>query len=144
MPILADEITNDPTGKGYAALLPDKPGRVADLLNALTESKIKSRMITSRTILAECDLTIGTSALEKLAAASVGNETIKIAVHWLSQESGIDIGHPNTSIMLDAHVSAGILTLEESDALKALALQPASRAEVLGLPYVTEEMLRNR
>ncbi len=48
---------------------------------------------------------------------------------------GIDVGHANTRTLLDALVPA-VLTQVEADLIKNMAVQPASRAEVLGLGYV--------
>ncbi len=145
MSILSDEITNDPTAKGYAAFLPDAPGAVVNLLNALTETMVKSRMITARGILSDYPggPTVAAAVLDKLDTAAPGIPALKWAWSFIKGE-GLDIGDPATQGMLDTLATATVITTTEADNLKALALQPASRAEVLGLPYVTEEMLRNR
>jgi hypothetical protein len=54
---------------------------------------------------------------------------------------GIDVGHPTTISLLDALVGT-VLTQTECDLLKNMAVQPASRAEVLGLGYVQEHDVR--
>lgn len=148
MSVLSDEITTDPTGKGYAALLPDQPGKVVDLLNAKTETKTKPRIITARGILS--DYSGGPAAaaavLDKLDAAAPSIPALKWAWAFIKGE-GIDIGNSATQGMLDLLATptlGDVLTGTEAANLKNLALQPASRAEVLGLPYMTEELLRNR
>jgi hypothetical protein len=145
MSVLSDEITNDPEGKGYASLLPSQPGRVVEILNAATETKVKTRMITARGILS--DYPGGPQAaaiiLDKLDTAAPGIPALKWAWKFITGE-GLDIGLKATQDMLDTLATAAVITATEAANLKALALQPASRAEVLGLPPVTEEMLRNR
>jgi hypothetical protein len=145
MSVLSDEIDNDPTGKGYAAFLPDQPGRVVDLLNAKTETKYKSRMITARGILSDYPGGPAAAAvvLDKLETAAPSIPALKWALGFLKTSDGLDIGHPATQGMID-QLSPGAIDPEEAEHLKSLALQPASRAEVLDLPTVTEEMLRNR
>lgn len=145
MSVLSDEIDNDPKNKGYAALLPNQPGRVVDLLNALTETKYKSRMITARGILSDYPVGPNSAAvvLDKLDAAAPTIPALKWAWKFISGE-GLDIGNAATLAMIDQLVAGEVLTSEEGAMLKGLSLQPASRAEVLGLPYITEEMLGNR
>lgn len=147
MSVLSDEITNDPTGKGYATFLPDQPGHVVALLNDQTETMYKSpNMVTERTIM-ELPPTLSRSILTKFRAFATQDILVEKAVNFLGKPEGIDGGHPNTHAMLDqlALVPApNGFTAEEVTALKNLSLKPASRAEVLGLPYITEEILRNR
>lgn len=145
MSVLSDEIDNDPTGKGYAAFLPDQPGRVVDLLNALTETKAKTRMITARGILSDYPGGPAAAAvvLDKLEAAAPSISALKWAFGFLKTTDGLDIGNPATQGMID-QLSPGVINAEEAGHLKSLALQPASRAEVLGLSTVTEQMLRDR
>lgn len=133
---LAAEIANDPGAKGYAAHLPDSPGLVVDLLNTQTESMIKPRMVTARTVLAECGLS-GATILDKLEAAGASNSAVKWAVRFLGNDGGLDVGNPMTQMMID-QLTGPVLTVEEGAALKALAMHSASRAEVLGLGHVTE------
>jgi hypothetical protein len=145
MSILSDEIDNDPMNKGYSAFLPDQPGHVVELLNALTETRYKTRIITARGILS--DYAGGPVAaavvMDKLDTAAPLVSALKWAWAFIKGE-GIDIGHAATRGMLDQLVGGSVITADEAGKLKALALQPASRAEVLGLPYMTEELLRNR
>lgn len=148
MSILSDEITNDPTGKGYMAFLPDQPGKVVDLLNDKTETMVKSRLITARGILSGYPggPMAAAAVLDKLKAATPNISALGWAFGFLTTSEGLDIGDPATQGMIDA-LSAdpmNVITIQEAANLKALASQPASRAEVLGLPYVTEEMLRDR
>lgn len=137
---LRSEIDDDPAGKGYQQHLPDSPGLVVDLLNARTGQMVKPRMVTARAILADCGA-LAPSILDKLEAASASNSSVKWAVRFLQQEGGIDVGHPTTQAMID-QLTGPLFTPEEGAALKSMALQPASRAEVLGMGLVTESDLR--
>lgn len=133
---LAAEVATDPNAKGYATFLPDSPGHVERLLNEQTEMLVKPRMVTARAILAEC--ASGATILDKLEAASAASSPVKWAVRFLGQEAGIDVGNAATQSMIGQLVAGDVLTAAEGDQLKTLAKQKASRAEVLGLGYVTE------
>lgn len=145
MSILSDEIDNDPTGKGYAAFLPDQPGHVVELLNAQTETMVKTRMITARGILSDYPggPTAAATVLDKLDTAAPNIPALKWAWTFIKGE-GLDIGHSATQGMLDSLATASVITTTEADNLKSLAVQTASRAEVLDLPFITERILRER
>jgi hypothetical protein len=132
---LYEEITTDPTGKGYASYLPDSPGAVADLLNKPTEAMVKSRMITARAILAECN--DGAAILDALSTVANTNSTVKWAMMFLQQDAGLDVGHPKTQYMLGQLEVLGALTTQQTTELKNMAVQPASRAEVLGMAPIS-------
>jgi hypothetical protein len=134
--VLAVELSIDPAGLGYAAHLPDSPGIVADMLNALTQTKHKTRFITERAIMSRCQ--DGNVILDALEDKADTNSAIRRALKFLGQEAGLDIGDPYTLGMVGTLVSQGVLTAAQGDQLKALALQSASRAEVIGLPVVSD------
>ena len=79
MSVLSDEIDNDPTGKGYAAFLPDQPGHVVELLNEQTETMVKSRMITARGIMSDYPggAALAAGVLDKLEAAAASIPALK-------------------------------------------------------------------
>lgn len=139
MTALSQELATDPLGLGYASHLPDSPGRVVDLLNAPTRTAIKPRFVTARGVLAEVDG--GAQILDKLEALAGSVSEVKWAMKFLLTD-GIDVGHPRTRGLLDALVVGGAITMADAKALKDLALQPASRAEELGLNVITEADLR--
>lgn len=123
----------------YASYLPDDLEPVLALLNAPSTTLVKPRFITARTVLAELGGP-GAVSLDKLeafiaAAPPAGAEQLHSAMKWalrfLTSEGGLDIGHANSQAMLDGLALVGVLTSGEAAALKALASQPASRAEVL-------------
>ena len=130
---LKDELLNDPMSVGYAPYLADGSGRVAELINEQKFFKIKSRMISARAILAEC--ADGATILDHLEAAGSVNSAVKWAVKFLGQDAGIDVGHHATQAMIDA-LTGPVLSASEATQLKNMAMQPASRAEVLGFSIV--------
>lgn len=138
---LKTELTTDPLNMGYGTYMPDPLGEVERLINAKTFSTVQSRYVTARTVLAECGAA-GPAILDALDAASASVSAVKWAMKFLIQESGLDVGHSATQAMLDQLQTAGVLTADQATALKDLAHRPASRAEVLGLGYVTVENIR--
>lgn len=131
--LLQDEISNDPAMLGYSTYLPDSPGRVIELLNTQSQTMVKPKMITARGIMSSYG--IGTSAgavfLDKLDALSASIPALKWAMKFLQQDAGIDIGDSATQQMLDSLVGVGGITLAEVSGVKAIALQPSSRFEIL-------------
>lgn len=146
--VLFDEIANDPLGLGYAALLPNSPGRVVELLNTKNYTAIGSRMISERGLMAKLPMgpVAADAMLKKLEAYSQIQATyssvVARALKFLAMPDGIDIGEPATQNLITL-LGTGIITEEEATQIKDLALQPASRAEVIGIGSVTEDDLRN-
>jgi hypothetical protein len=125
---LKSEVQTDPKAKGYSTFLPASPGQVIALVNARTETMVKPRFVTARTVLAECGAGAG-ALLDKLDAAGASNPNVKWAMKFLTQDSGLDVGHVATQALLGSLAPATILQAE-ADQLKAMAVQPASHAEV--------------
>ena len=130
---LKTEMQTDPAGLGYAAHVPHAPGSLADMLNAQSATMAKPRMITARGIMASYGLgpAAGAAFMDKLEGLSAGAPAIKWAMKFLQTDAGIDVGEPATQLMLTSLIGAGGITAAEIDGIKAMALQPASRAEVL-------------
>jgi hypothetical protein len=145
MSILSDEINNDPTGKGYAGLLPDQPGKVVVLLNALTETKVG---LLDRADLAIWSVQTGMRSViqdeSEDKASPLRDSALAILDVLRGASSGIDFTKTENMAVINAWEALGKLSADNKALMLAAATQPASRAEVLGLPYVTEEMLRNR
>ncbi len=133
---LKSELENDPLNRGYAAFIGNAPGVLADMMNARVYTMVKEKFVNARGVLAAHGAA-GADIIEALNNASASNVTIKWAMKFVSQDSGIDVGHPNTQALLDAVVPS-VLTQAQADMIKNMAIQPASRAEVLGLGYVFE------
>lgn len=142
MNALDTEIQTDPVGMGYAQHLPDCPGIVVDLLNTPNRSGIKSRFINARTVLSELGLE-GVAILDAFEAAASQVSAVKWILPFLSTETGVDVGNPVSRQVIDQLASGGLLTTEQAAKVKALALQPMSRAEQLGLaPVQITDVLR--
>ena len=144
--LLQNEINNDPTGQGYSAYLPASPGKVVELLNTQSHYMVKARMITARGIMSSYGIgpVAGAAFLDKLENLTNSIPALKWAMKFLQQDAGIDIGDGATQQMLDSLVGVGGITSAEVDCVKAIALQPASRFEILygAGKQVKEEDLR--
>ena len=130
---LKQEIIDDPLSQGYSAFLPDSTGWVANMLNERKFQAAKTRMVTARGIMASYGIgpTQGALFLDKLESLSANIPALKWAMKFLQQETGIDVGESATQIMLTSLIGVGGITQAEIDGVKAMAIQPASRAEVL-------------
>ena len=131
--LLKQEIVDDPLFQGYSAFLPDSTGWVANMLNERKFQAAKTRMVTARGIMASYGIgpTQGALFLDKLESLSANIPALKWAMKFLQQETGLDVGEPATQIMLTSLIGVGGITQAEIDGVKAMAIQPASRAEVL-------------
>jgi hypothetical protein len=109
--------------------------QVAAILNDPRLQAVRSRFITARSMLAE--LPSAAVILDKLEAAAAIISAVKWAMVYLKGDTGIDVGHPGTIAQLDALAAAGVLSSDEAAAVKNMALQPASPAELLGLGTVS-------
>lgn len=130
---------------------------IAAALNAESGTRIVSRFITERTLLdAFADPGDGEAvlqALETLVATDPAslNESmqglrlmVKRALRWmLPSESGIDIGSAQVRTLVDALVTATVLTQTQGDAVKALAEVPSSAAMAqFGQAVTTDDVSR--
>lgn len=140
---LKAELTNDPTSLGYAEFIPNSTGKLAEMLNEKKFTSVKSRMVTARGIMASYGIgpTAGAIFLDKLEVLSANIPALKWAMNFLQQEAGIDVGEPATQAMLTSLVGVGGISQLEIDGVKAMALQSASRIEVLfgNDKYITEQ-----
>ena len=92
-------------------------------LISIGRKSVQSRFVTARTILAECGA-LGAPILDALESVAASNSSVKWAVKFLSQDSGLDVGNPVTQYMIGQLVAGG-LPAALGDALKGLASQPA-------------------
>lgn len=130
---LRAEVQVDPAGIGYAGHLPEAPGQVVELLNARVFSMPKATFISARGVMSAAGLgpSAGAAFLDKLEVLASSVPAIKWAMKFLQAEAGIDVGEPATQLMLTSLIGIGGITADEIDGIKAMAMQPASRAEVL-------------
>lgn len=141
--ILSEELTNDPTGKGYDVLLINQPGHVVDLLNAKSESKyglLDKTNLTLWAVKTNMFAVIEDEANDKLSPLRSSAMAILYVLKGAS--SGVDFSKIENMQIIDLWKYHGKLSLEHSDLMLLMSTHPASRAEVLGLPHITEEILR--
>ena len=106
---------------------------VAEILNSKRgETKLHSRMVSSRAVLGEYPdgPMAGAAVLDKLEAAATSISAVKWVMSHLKAD-GIDIGSPATQGMLDQLATTGVITADEAEKLKVLGRVAASRAEVV-------------
>ena len=133
---LADELKTDPENLGYAAHLPDDPQRVIDLMTALSFKKVQP-------------ITAG-QALTWAAAGPLAtitdtsnnaNSPIRASclAFLLAMKAGrdVDMGDSNVKAQFDIWLQQGIINQQQHDDIITIATQPASRADVLGIPAPT-------
>jgi hypothetical protein len=109
----------------------DDSGMAASL--SIGRTKVVETMLTERGVMSTLGIVDGEAALESLEtfAASTPTDPALIAVHpgisrmlaWL-KTTGINVGDPLTSAMLDLLADNDILTQASVDLLKALAVVP--------------------
>lgn len=106
-------------------------------LMSVGRKAIQSRFVTARTIFGEC--AGGQGIYDALNAAATANSAVKMAVKFLEQDSGLDIGNPATQAMIDQLMAGATpaLTAAQGAALKALANLPqtVSRSQVEAAMY---------
>lgn len=134
---LAHEVANDPLGKGYQQHLPLSPGQVVDLLNAQTETMVKPIPSSSAKVWAAAGPYAGIVDAANLADHPCRASCLVVRETFKSGDD-IHLDQPEVLAMFDAWVATNVITQAEHDALLARATAAASRAEVLGLPAITE------
>lgn len=129
---LKTEIDTDPAGLGYAALLPDAPGAVYELLNAKTQTMHKSKMMSFRGLYSSYGVgpVMAPSVLAKIRAGAGSNQVLFDIKEMIYSDQGLDFGDGSTLTVI-AQLTPSVFTPEEADALRAISVQAASRAEVL-------------
>lgn len=136
---IRDEVNNDPASRGYAQYWPNSGGMVVELMNDPNGGEMyRSHYVNARSVI---KLPLGLSILGKLDAVENTNIAVKWAIKFLATDQGLDVGDPVTHATIDSLVTDSVLLQAEGDQLKAMSLLPASRAEVLGLGYVSEQDL---
>jgi hypothetical protein len=139
---LKNELKTDPYNLGYSAYLLVSNGIVCDLLNSNKFTMPKTKYASARSILSGACLGAinGAAFLEKLVALAPSVPAIKWALIFLQTEAGVDVGDPAAQDMLTQLTGMGGITPTEVQAVKNLAMQPASRAELLfGVGTILEE-----
>ena len=139
---LRAELTTDPAKLGYGPLLAaGSANRVADLLNARTQAGLGSVPITP---LLEWIAAHGVMARLRAAAAGSNEQVASIAEVALMLVSNpnipaLDLSRVRVQQMLGALTQAGVIPTEAQTELLGMATTYVSRAEVLGLGWVSAD-----
>ena len=122
--MIAQELTLDPLGIGYAAMT---DAEVEQSLTAITRTRLVKTEIGNGLILSTLGLTAGNALLDVIHTQADFRY-----VKPLVEQGRLDISDALVRATLDSLVGT-VLTAEQAAALKAIAEQPCSRAEELGL-----------
>ena len=112
---------------------------IAVLFNEKTLTMVQSRFVQARTIVAEID--DGGEILDAIESVSVAVPAVKWMMIYLKGEVGVDVGYPKTRKRIDDLAAGGILTVEQAETVKAMAVVPASIAEVAGFGYISHQQV---
>lgn len=135
MPLPEDlkaEIENDPAGLGYAEFITEAPGRIADMMNEPRFTMHKSRMVSFKGLYTSYGVgpDMAPVILGKIRAGAEASQVLFDVKEMIYSPEGIDFGDAATLEFID-RLTPAVFTTAEADALRAIALQPTSRAEVL-------------
>ena len=122
-------VTNDmPSQDAYS-----KDLAIADLFNQSTGTRLVERFVTAIGVMSALGVSTGATILEKMDAAKASFPALKWVMVALSGTEGVNVGDSESQVMLDALANAGVLTQQECDSVKALAVKPSSLAyQVVG------------
>lgn len=140
MGTLTEELASDPLGMGYATMT---DGELEATLNAKTRTRLVSTQIGFGAVMSALGASAGAALLDTIEVAAVSNSPVKWAMRLLAADN-LDIGNLETRAQIDALAAAGVMTEAQAATLKALAEQPCSRAEELGLVMNDYEIMKAR
>lgn len=137
--MLREELTQDPAGLGYVLA---NHAQLEATINARTRTRLRPTEMGKGDAISVLGLQVGNALCDVLdTAAEFRHVRHLLAAGRLRLDLPISQG--SLAAMVGAEIAPGI-TFEAAhlQALNALALEPCSRAEELGLPYVTDAMIR--
>lgn len=137
-------VTNDmPKDPDYYA----KDSAIAGIFNAPSGTRLIERFENAIGIMSALGAVTGATILEKLDQAKASIPALKWAMLAMASDVGVNLGDPETQQMLDSLALAGVLSTNEAESVKALAIQPSSLAyETVGQQITTADVsiaLRN-
>lgn len=142
--VLQDELTNDPLGRGYAAM--DNAQAAASLNTVDRTETIPAPLNDVVDKLIEWDALAPINAAANAYEANPGGATnaqslaYKVVAYTRAVRdynlAGIDFTRPHYSALLTAMVNYNVLTQAQADELAALGTRDVSRAQELGLGRV--------
>ena len=137
-------ITNDmPKDPDYYA----KDSAIAEIFNTASGTRLTDRYENAIGLMNALGAVTGSTILEKLDQAKASIPALKWAMYGITSAEGINIGDPETQAMLDTLAAGNVITLQEAEIIKALAIVESSLAyETVGQPITAADVsiaLRN-
>jgi hypothetical protein len=127
---------NAPKQDAYA-----KDNAIAVTLNAETGTRLVDDYVTVVDLMSRLGSVTAATILDKLENASANYSVLKWALVAIKSDVGINIGDPETISTLDTLMSDAVLTAEETNAIKQLAVRTSSRAyESVGQPVTAADV----
>jgi hypothetical protein len=111
-----------------------KDQSIADILNRADYTRTVETRVTDLSLMDDLGVTVANSVLDKLTAIGGSNSAVRRAVKAIESGRGLDVGNPEVGGVLDQLTlipAPDGLTAEEAAAIKALAVKPCGRAELL-------------
>lgn len=137
-------ITNDmPKDPDYYA----KDSAIADIFNISVGTRLVDRFENAIGLMNALGAVTGSTILEKLDQAKTSIPALKWAMYGITSAEGINIGDPETQAMLDTLAVGNVITSQEAEIVKALAIVESSLAyQTVGQPITAADVsiaLRN-
>jgi len=117
---------------GSAAKAKDQA--IADILNRPDYTRTVETRVTDLSLMDSLGVTVANAILDKLVTIGGSNSAVRRAVKAIESGRGLDVGNPEVAGVLDQLTlidAPNGLTVEEAAAIKALAVRPCGRAELL-------------
>lgn len=136
---LSDEISNDPLGVGYSAMI-SAPGKICELLNQ--PSRPAAGAISHQSFAVWCAASGFREVLEDATQKGAPLRSAALTlVDFLRGGLSLDLSSKPVQTMLQGCVPS-LLSQSALDTLMSAAQTKISRAQELGIPPVTEDDLR--
>lgn len=116
------------------AAVKTKDQAIADILNRPDYTSTVETRVTDLSLMDDLGVTAANAILDKLTAIGGSNSAVRRAVKAMESGRGLDVGNPEVAGVLDQLTQIPApngLTVEEAAAIKALAVTPCGRAEML-------------
>lgn len=111
-----------------------KDSAIADILNRRDYTRQVETRATDLSLMDSLGVAMANSVLDKLTTIGGSNSAVRRAVKAMESGRGLDVGNPEVAGVLDQLTLIAApngLTAAEAAAVKALAVKPCGRAELL-------------
>lgn len=142
---LADELANDPLGRGYASMTDAQAAADLNEKRYTRANDTDNARITDRTLVALFGLDRAHQILTSFQNIAASDAKAAWILEMLKDRAsgGVSMALSDAAAFVDQMVTAGVLTQAEGDTLKGLGTVQYSRAEELGyINGVTEAWVR--